>query len=188
MSSPLSIGISSCLLGERVRYDGGHKHAPFITDTLGKLFRFVPVCPEVGCGLPTPREAMRLEGDPDHPRLVTIETRIDLTGQMLAWCRRKMAELEAENLCGFIFKSGSPSSGLFGVKVYGKGEPPRMGRGLFADAVARHFPLLPLEEEVRLHDKALLEDFIERVFACRRRKDPLGEDKETAEPIPETHY
>lgn len=187
MPKPIKIGISSCLLGERVRYDGGHKHDPLITGTLGRFFHFVPVCPEVGCGLPAPREAMRLEGDPEHPRLVTIGTRIDLTDQMLGWCRQKVVELETEDLCGFIFKKGSPSSGLFGVNVYGKGEPPRPGRGLFADAVARHFPLLPLEEEGRLHDTALREDFMERVFAYRRRKDLLAGKTGTAELTPGDH-
>lgn len=177
MSTPVSIGISSCLLGERVRYDGGHKHDHYLSDTLGRFCRFVPVCPEVGCGLPTPREAMRLEGDPAAPRLVTHKSRIDLTAQMQAFCRRKVVELEKEDLCGFIFKKGSPSSGLFGVKVYNAGMPTRVGRGLFAAAVVEHFPLLPVEEEGRLHDMALRENFIERVFAYRRWQDLLRQQR-----------
>jgi len=170
--TPIRIGVSSCLLGEQVRYDGGHKHDRYITDTLGRFFSFLPVCPEVGCGMPVPREAMRLEGDPDNPRLMTGRSRIDKTDQMLAFCAEKVRELEGADLCGFIFKKGSPSSGLFRVKVYGtSGVPAKSGSGLFAAAVARHFPLLPMEEEGRLNDPAIRENFIERVFCYRRWKD-----------------
>jgi len=169
----IKVGVSSCLLGEKVRYDGGHKHDHYITDTLGRFFNFVPVCPEVGCGLPIPREAMRLEGNPETPRLLTNKSRIDLTEQMLEFCRRVVEELEIEDLCGFIFKKDSPSSGLFRVKVYNNGVPAKTGRGLFADAVVRHFPLLPVEEEGRLYDMNIRENFIERIFAFRRWKDFL---------------
>jgi uncharacterized protein YbgA (DUF1722 family)/uncharacterized protein YbbK (DUF523 family) len=169
MENSIKVGVSSCLLGEKVRYDGGHKHDRYITDTLGSFFTFVPVCPEVESGMPTPREAMRLEGDPAAPRLMTRISRIDKTEQMLTFCDRKLAELEPENLCGFIFKKGSPSSGLYRVKVYDvKGMPAKSGSGLFANAFARHFPLLPVEEEGRLCDPDLRENFIERVFCYHR--------------------
>jgi uncharacterized protein YbgA (DUF1722 family)/uncharacterized protein YbbK (DUF523 family) len=181
MTAVIKIGVSSCLLGEQVRYDGGHKRDRYITDTLGRFFTFVPVCPEVGCGLPIPREAMHLEGDPAHPRLVTVRTRIDLTERMNDYCRRMVTELEQEDLCGFVFKKGSPSSGLFRVKVYDKGGSPRSGRGLFAAAVTEHFPLLPVEEEGRLCDPALRENFIERIFAFRRWKDLLAGRKDVGE-------
>ena len=171
MTLPIKLGVSSCLLGEHVRYDGGHKHDHYITGTLGRYFSFVPVCPEVGCGLPIPREAMRLEGDPDNPRLMTIKTRIDKTDQMLAYCRDKVVELEKEDLCGFIFKKGSPSSGLFQVNIYNNGVVTDSGKGLFAAAVARHFPLLPMEEEGRLNDPCIMDNFIERVLSYRRLKD-----------------
>jgi uncharacterized protein YbgA (DUF1722 family)/uncharacterized protein YbbK (DUF523 family) len=171
MSDTIKIGVSSCLLGERVRYDGGHKHNDYITDILGDYFSFVPVCPEVGCGLPIPREAMRLEGDPAAPRLLTNKTRVDLTAQMQDFCAAKVRELEKEDLCGFIFKKDSPSSGLFRVKVYNNGMAVKNGRGLFAAAVANNFPLLPMEEEGRLNDPPLRENFIERVFSYRRWKD-----------------
>lgn len=167
---PIKIGVSACLLGEMVRYDGGHKHDRYITDTLGRFFNFVPVCPEVGCGLSTPREAMRLEGDPASPRLMTRQTRVDRTEQMLNYCTVKIRELENEDLCGFIFKKDSPSSGLFRVKVYNNGQALKNGSGLFAAAVVRHFPLLPVEEEGRLNDPDLRENFIERVFGYRRWK------------------
>jgi len=174
MASPIRIGVSACLLGERVRYDGGHKHDRYITDTLGRFFSFLPVCPEVGCGMSTPREAMRLEGDSANPRLMTRQSRIDKTDQMLAFCTSKTQELEKADLCGFIFKKDSPSSGLFRVKVYGPaGIPSKTGSGLFAAAMARHFPLLPMEEEGRLLDPQIRENFIERVFSYRRWKDFL---------------
>jgi uncharacterized protein YbgA (DUF1722 family)/uncharacterized protein YbbK (DUF523 family) len=175
MTASITIVVSSCLLGEHVRYDGGHKHDRYITDTLGRWFRFLPVCPEVGCGLPIPREAMRLEGDPANPRLMTGRSRIDLTERMLAFCTAKVKDLEGEDLCGFIFKKDSPSSGLFRVKVYNNGAAAKSGSGLFAAAVARHFPLLPLEEEGRLNDPCLRENFIERVFSYRRWKDFLAD-------------
>ncbi len=174
MSTAIRIGVSACLLGEHVRYDGGHKHDRYITDTLGAYFTFVPVCPEVGCGLPTPREAMRLEGDPAAPRLMTRQTRVDKTEQMLAYCATKIGELENEDLCGFIFKKDSPSSGLFRVKVYNNGQAQKNGSGLFAAAVARHFPLLPMEEEGRLNDPDIRENFIKRVFSYRLWKDFLA--------------
>jgi uncharacterized protein YbbK (DUF523 family) len=167
MTSAIRIGVSSCLMGERVRYDGTHKRDRCITDTLGRVFMFVPVCPEVGCGLPIPREAMHLEGDPVNPRLVTIMTRIDLTGRMLDYCRSKMKELEREHLSGFIFKSRSPSCAVFPVEVFSSGGGGR-SRGLFAAAVTEHFPLLPVEEEGRLDDQEIREDFMERVVAYSR--------------------
>lgn len=170
MNDPITVGISSCLLGEKVRYDGGHRHDHYITGTLGKFFRFVPVCPEVDSGMPVPREAMRLEGNPADPRLVTIKTRVDLTGQMNAFCRQRVARLAEDGLCGFIFKKNSPSSGLYRVKVYNNGMPAKSGRGLFAAEVVRQFPFLPVEEEGRLSDPVLRENFIERVFTYARWK------------------
>ena len=170
----IPLGVSSCLLGNSVRYDGGHKLDHYLTDILALFFDFVPVCPEVECGLPIPREAMRLIGDPEAPRLVTNKTGVDLTDRMLDYCRRKMPELESHNLCGFIFKNDSPSSGLHRVKIYHEGSPARSGRGLFADAFTRHFPLIPVEEEGRLNDPKLRENFIEKVFSYKRLKDFLA--------------
>ncbi|GFO68281.1 hypothetical protein GMLC_18600 [Geomonas limicola] len=170
MNDPITVGISSCLLGEKVRYDGGHRHDHYITGTLGRFFQFVPVCPEVECGMPVPREAMRLEGDPANPRLVTVKSRQDKTGQMHAFCRERVAALKDAGLCGFIFKKNSPSSGLHRVKVYNNGMPAKNGRGLFAAEVVRQFPFLPVEEEGRLCDPVLRENFIERVFTYARWK------------------
>jgi uncharacterized protein YbgA (DUF1722 family)/uncharacterized protein YbbK (DUF523 family) len=165
----IKIGISSCLLGNAVRYDGGHKLDRFLRDTLGQYVDYVPVCPETECGMGIPRESMRLEGKTGAPRLVTHRTREDKTEMMLRWAKKRVAELEAENLCGFIFKSDSPSSGMERVKVYDdKGMPAKTGVGIFARIFMEHFPLLPVEEEGRLHDTGLRENFIERIFTLKR--------------------
>jgi uncharacterized protein YbgA (DUF1722 family)/uncharacterized protein YbbK (DUF523 family) len=168
----IRIGISECLLGHEVRYDGGHKHDRFLTGTLGNYVQYIPVCPEVEYGLGIPREAMRLEGDPSSPRLTTIHTRVDHTDGMLDYAHGRAKALEKENLCGFIFKSRSPSSGMERVKVYTEnGMPVKKGIGLFARVFMTHFPLVPVEEDGRLHDPALRENFIERVFAMKRWRD-----------------
>jgi uncharacterized protein YbbK (DUF523 family) len=171
MMPPITIGVSACLLGEHVRYDGGHKHDRFITETLGMYFTFVPVCPEVGCGLTTPREAMQLEGGPETPCLMTLQTRIDRTEQMLAFCTAKIRELEKKELCGFIFKERSPSCGLSAVPLHGSGTSEMFTVGLFANEVFRCFPLMPLEEAERLNDPLILKNFIEQVFLYQREKD-----------------
>lgn len=178
--SPVRLGISSCLLGDRVRYDGGHARDHFLTDTLGRFVTYVPVCPETEYGLGVPREAMRLVGDPASPRLMTIHSGKDHTAGMTAWAAGKVRELEREDLDGFIFKSRSPSSGMERVKVYDeKGRPSPKGTGMFAAAFMKHFPLLPVEEEGRLHDPVLRENFIERIFTLRRWRELLskGEDR-----------
>jgi len=176
MDRPIRLGVSACLLGHNVRYDGGHKRDAYVAGTLAAHFEFVPVCPEAECGLGVPRQAMRLTGDPAAPRLMTINTGQDLTERMLAYCARRVSELAGENLCGYIFKSKSPSSGMARVKVYPEKGPPVMtGVGLFARAFMDRFPLLPVEEEGRLNDPALRENFIERVFTLARYRDLLAE-------------
>ena len=175
MLNKIKLGISSCLLGQKVRYDGGHKWDRFITDTLGKFVEFVPVCPEAECGLGVPREAMRLEGDPSAPRLMTRRTREDHTELLARWAQEKVVRLEAEDLCGFIFKSDSPSSGMERVKVYNdRGMPVTKGVGVFARIFMEHFPLLPVEDEGRLHDPGLREHFIERLFTLKRWRQTLA--------------
>lgn len=175
-NNKIIIGVSSCLLGNKVRFDGGHKHDRYITGTLGTFFDFVPVCPEVECGLPIPREAMRLVGDPEAPLLLTSRTGVDHTKRMKDWTISRVEQLADNDLCGFIFKSKSPSSGMERVKVYGKNNMPRpVGVGLFARAFMERFPLIPVEEEGRLHDMVLRENFIESVFVYRRWR-ALAED------------
>lgn len=170
----IRLGISSCLLGNNVRYDGGHKLDRSLTDTLGKYVDYVPVCPEVECGLGIPRPSMRLEGNPDASRLIVTSTREDLTERMETWAKKRVTELEKEDLCGFIFKSDSPSSGMERVKIYNeKTMPVKNGVGLFAAMFMEHFPLLPVEDEGRLHDPGLRENFIERIFALKRWRETL---------------
>lgn len=174
----IRIGISSCLLGESVRYNGGHQLDRFLRDTLGRYVEYVPVCPEVEAGYSTPREPFRLVGDPENPRMITVDTKEDHTQHMTGWSRKRAAELESEELCGFIFKARSPSSGMERVKVYNdKGMPIKKGVGLFARAFMDRFPLLPVEEDGRLHDPVLRENFIVRIFALGRWRDMLGERK-----------
>jgi len=171
----IRLGISACLLGENVRYDGGHKLDRFLRDTLGQYVDYVPVCPEVECGLGIPRESMHLEGNPQAPRLITTRTGKDLTDLMVTWSRNRVQELEKEELCGFVFKSNSPSSGMERVKVFDESRMPRKsGSGIFAGIFMDHFPLLPVEDEGRLHDARLRENFIERIFVFRRWREMLG--------------
>jgi uncharacterized protein YbgA (DUF1722 family)/uncharacterized protein YbbK (DUF523 family) len=175
MQDTIKVGISTCLLGENVRYDGGHKLDRFLTDTLGRYVQYVPVCPEVECGFGIPREALRLVGNPESPRLVTSRTHQDYTERMEQWAKGRVIDLEGVGLCGFIFKSNSPSSGMERVKVYGgKGMPVKKGRGIFARIFMEHFPLIPVEDEGRLHDPTLRENFIERIFALTRWREILS--------------
>ena len=178
MDEKTRLGISSCLLGNPVRFDGGHKHDRFLTDTLGRYADYIPVCPEVECGMPIPREALRLVGTPEAPRLVTSRTNIDHTEQMQQWAEKRLRLLAEEQLDGFIFKSRSPSSGMERVKVYtNKGMPEKNGIGIFARAFMERFPNLPVEEEGRLHDPILRENFIERIFVHRRWRRLLAEKR-----------
>jgi uncharacterized protein YbgA (DUF1722 family)/uncharacterized protein YbbK (DUF523 family) len=171
----IKLGISTCLLGENVRYDGGHKLDQFLAETLGQYVKYVPVCPEVECGLPVPRESMHLEGNPDSPRLVTTRSRQDMTEQMVQWAQKRVVELEKKDLCGFIFKANSPGSGMERVRVYNeKGMPVKKGAGIFARIFMNHSPLLPVEDEGRLHNPELRENFIERIFTLKRWREVLG--------------
>ncbi len=169
---PLRLGISRCLLGDEVRFDGGHKRDQFLTDLLGRYVEWVPVCPEVEAGLGTPREAMRLVGSLQHPRLVTITSGTDHTKTVKKMAAHRLRELAELDLSGYVFKKGSPSCGIERVRIYNeKGMPARNGIGLFARAFIEQFPLIPVEEEGRLCDPALRENFIERVFCYRRWQD-----------------
>ena len=175
MTERVKILVSACLLGEKVRYDGGHKRDLFLNETLGPFVEWERVCPEVDCGLPVPREAMRLVGDPKHPRLVTNKSGIDHTERMERWARARLEELSRIDLCGYICKKDSPSSGMERVKVYGgDGIPARTGAGIFTRMFMERFPRIPVEEEGRLTDPVLREMFVERVFCLRRFRDLLG--------------
>ena len=166
---PIRIGISQCLLGEQVRFDGGHKLDRFITKTLGQYFEWVPVCPEVELGLGTPRETLRLVQLDDAVGLVMPKSGRDWTRQMRDYAKSRVAELAGEDLTGYILKSDSPSCGMARVRVYApSGMPNRNGIGLFAQELLGRFPELPIEEEGRLSDPRLRENWIERVFAYHR--------------------
>jgi len=169
---PIRIGVSRCLLGEEVRYDGGHKRDQFLTDVLGRYVKWVPICPEVEAGLGAPREAMRLVGHPQSPRLVTITSKIDHTRALDTMTAKRIEELKSLDLSGYVFKKGSPSCGIERVRIYDEhGVLSRNGIGLFARAFIEQFPLIPVEEEGRLCDPALRENFIERVFCYWRWQD-----------------
>lgn len=164
----IRVGISSCLLGAKVRFDGGHKRDAYITGTLGQYFDFVPVCPEAAIGLGTPREPIRLVGDPEHPRAVGVRTAdLDATDRLAAYGRQMGREMVG--ISGYIFKRASPSCGMERVKVYNaKGMAAPKGAGIYAAAFMNEQPLLPAEEEGRLGDPLLRENFIERVFVYHR--------------------
>ncbi len=170
---PLRIGISACLLGEAVRFDGGHKRDSFLTETFGPYVEWVSVCPEVEVGLGTPRESIRLVRGRDGARLVGTRSRADHTARMRSFARRRVGELVRSDLDGYVLKKDSPSCGLHRVRVYDDegGRPPaRIGRGLFAEELVRRLPRLPVEEEGRLSDPHLRENWVERVFAYARLK------------------
>jgi len=175
METKFRIGISSCLLGNEVRWNSGHKLDKYLAHTLGQFVEYVPVCPEVEAGFGVPRESFRLVGDPDSPRLVTFKSKTDHTDRMLTWTQKRVGELEKEELCGFIFKSDSPSSGMIRVKVYNeKGMPHKVGIGMFARAFMEHFPLIPVEDDGRLNDPVIRENFILQIFTMKRWRDNLA--------------
>jgi uncharacterized protein YbbK (DUF523 family) len=163
------VGVSSCLLGEPVRWNGAHKREDCVTDLLGRLFEWVAVCPEVEIGLGVPREPIRLEGDPAAPRLVGTTSRLDLTERMEAFADRRVEQLASLGLCGYILKSASPTCGLERVEVHASAPGGSMqGVGLFARALTQRLPLLPIEEEGRLRDPGRRARFIEQVSAFAR--------------------
>jgi len=167
-TSRIRLLVSACLLGDEVRYDKGHKYDAFLVESLGPFVTWERVCPEVDAGMPTPRPSMHLVGDAQAPRLVS-RAGDDVTRQMQQFIATKLRALENVELCGYVCKKDSPSSGMTRVKVYDdSGQAKRNGSGLFTAAFMERFPLVPVEEEGRLHDPWLRESFIERIF-CRRR-------------------
>jgi uncharacterized protein YbbK (DUF523 family) len=163
VSGKLRLGISACLLGRAVRYDGGHKLDRWLRDVLGERVEYVPLCPEIGCGLSVPREPMRLEGAPGRPRLVTLGTRLDITDRMRRWLSLCLEGIEGLALAGCILKARSPSCALSDAEIVGPGGSPRMfGAGLFAAALAARFPGLPVTDENSLRDAGRRHEFLER--------------------------
>jgi uncharacterized protein YbgA (DUF1722 family)/uncharacterized protein YbbK (DUF523 family) len=175
-AAPIRVGVSTCLLGQEVRWDGGHKRDRYLTDVLAPYFEWVPVCPEVEVGMGIPRRPVRLVRAADgEPRMVDPESGRDWTRAMQGYASQRLRGLAALELCGYVLKSGSPSCGMERVKLYGAGGmPEKSGTGVFAAALRRRFPALPVEEEGRLHDARLRENWIERVFAYRRLRSLFG--------------
>jgi len=164
---PIRLGISACLLGQRVRYDGGHKRNRFIAGTFARYFEFVPVCPEVAIGLGVPRPPLRLVGSPAMPRAVGVEDpKLDVSSKLAAYGRRQARALD--NLDGYLFKSRSPSCGVGSVQVFSPRGRAHRGHGVYAGAFLAAQPLLPAEEEDRLDEPSRRDHFLERVFAHHR--------------------
>ncbi|MDJ0791635.1 MAG: DUF523 and DUF1722 domain-containing protein [Acidimicrobiia bacterium] len=173
---PIRIGVSSCILGEEVRWNGGHARQRYVTDVLAPFVEYVPVCPEVEVGMGVPRPTVRLVRKGDAIHMVDPKNEVDWTAAMNRLSRERSSDLAHEDLCGFILKKDSPTCGMERVKVFhenGKGSF-KDGQGLFAAALQQRMPYLPLEEDGRLNDPGLRENFVERVFAYRRLKDAFG--------------
>ena len=176
MEGAFKIGISSCLLGSEVRWNSSHKLDKYLANTLGQFVTYVPVCPEVEAGFGVPRESFRLVGQPDNPRLITFKSKTDHTNRMRTWAQNRVKALEKEGLCGFIFKSDSPSSGMIRVKVYNeKGMPHKTGVGMFTRVFMEHFPLTPVEDDRRLHDPLIRENFILQIFTLKRWREAAAQ-------------
>jgi uncharacterized protein YbgA (DUF1722 family)/uncharacterized protein YbbK (DUF523 family) len=172
------VGISACLLGQRVRYDGGHKRDPFLTDLFGKFVEFLPICPELEAGMGVPRESVRLVSVSGDVKMIAEKSGTDWTAAMNRLSAQRLREIDSLGLSGYVFKKNSPSCGIGGVRLYdSRGMPKRTGRGLFAAALMRRWPLMPVEEEGRLNDFKLRENFVERVFAYHRWQKAAAERK-----------
>ena len=168
------VGVSSCLLGNSVRFDGGHKRSRFITDELSQHFEFVKFCPELAIGMGVPRQPIRLTGDAGNPQVVGVKNpELNVTQPLQDYSSK--AALQMDGLDGFIFKKDSPSCGMARVKVYNDtGMAERIGTGVFARAVMTENPLLPVEEEGRLNDPDLRDNFIMRVYVHARWRGMLA--------------
>lgn len=165
----IRLGISACLLGKPVRFDGGHKRDRYLTDVLGDWVDWVSICPEVEIGLPTPRPTLRLVHQRPESRLVITESGEDLTDRMKSWSTGWIQEAQESRLDGFVLKKGSPSCGMERVRVYGANDTPyKGGVGIFARTLMERWPNLPVEEEGRLNDPVLRENFVERIFVRHR--------------------
>ncbi len=180
MESKITLAVSSCLLGEKVRYDGGSKLDPYLVHTLSKWARYVPVCPETGAGMPVPREPVDLWGDTSSPRAVGRESGADYTRVWREYAKKKALELEGEDLWGMVLKARSPSCGVKTDIKSGCGQLRKSGQGIFVDEISRKLPFVPIESEEGLYDSARRENFIVRVFASRRLKSLMEEERTRA--------
>ena len=170
-ADPVRIGVSSCVIGEEVRWNGGHSRQRYLTDMLGPFVEYVPVCPEVEVGMGVPRPTVRLVRENDDIRMIDPKNEVDWTSSMRRLSRTRSSELADAGLHGFVLKKDSPTCGVFRVRIYTDSGVERNGRGLFATALIQRMPHLPVEEEGRLNDARIRENFVERIFAYRRLKD-----------------
>lgn len=176
-STNIEIGISACVIGENVRFDSGHKGSKFVMRELAPFFNFVRICPEVGIGMGIPRPTIRLVSHEERIALVeTKDDTKDYTDQMLEYSNNKVAELKRKELCGYIVCAKSPTCGMERVKVYSKGSASKEGIGLYTDILMKQMPWLPVEEDGRLNDPVLKENFISRVFCLRDLYDCMGDE------------
>ncbi|MBH0187735.1 MAG: DUF1722 domain-containing protein [Nitrospira sp.] len=168
-SCRIRLGISRCLLGDAVRYDGGHKHDRYLAEVLSRVIEWVPVCPEVEAGLGTPREPMQLVGTVGRAKLLTLTTRQDRTNMLESFSHRRISELKSMNLSGYVFKARSPSCGVEQVPLYDRdGNVTPGGTGLFAQLFRNEFPLIPVTDEGHLADPISRQHFLEQVFGYSR--------------------
>ena len=170
-ADPIRIGVSSCVIGEEVRWNGGHSRQRYLTDMLGPFVEYVPVCPEVEVGMGVPRPTVRLVREGDDIRMIDPKNEVDWTSSMRRLSRTRSSELADAGLHGFVLKKDSPTCGVFRVRIYTDSGVERNGQGLFATALIQRMPHLPVEEEGRLNDARIRENFVERIFAYRRLKD-----------------
>ena len=170
MTEKIRIGVSSCLIGEKVRWNGDHKQDRYVREILSRYFEYIPVCPEVEVGMGVPRETVALYGDPEKPSMISKKTQTDWTKPMEKYIKSRINSLSADDLCGYIFKSKSPSCGMGRVPLYSEfgSHKVKHGPGMFANAFINSFPLVPTEEEGRLNDPRIRENFIVRVFSFKR--------------------
>lgn len=164
-TDPLVLAISSCLIGEEVRYDGGHKKDHSLMKLLGEHVRWVPVCPEVEAGMGTPREPVKLVASTEGRHMVGVSSGTDHTSDVTAVANRRAEDLRDTGIAGYVFKSRSPSCGLWDTPIEGEDGP---GRGLYAATLTALMPDLPVEDEARMADPVVRDNFIERAFAYRR--------------------
>ena len=170
MKDKIRIGVSSCLVGEKVRWNGDHKQDKYVRQVLSKYFEYTPVCPEMEVGMGVPRETVALYGDVEKPKMISKKTQTDWTGPMQKYIKNRIDSLNSDDLCGYIFKSKSPSCGLGRVPLYSEfgSNKVKHGPGMFAKAFINSFPLVPTEDEGRLNDPRIRENFIVRVFSFKR--------------------
>jgi uncharacterized protein YbgA (DUF1722 family)/uncharacterized protein YbbK (DUF523 family) len=175
MENKIIVGVSGCLLGEKVRWNGDHKRDRFITDVLGKYFEYISICPELEVGMGVPRETVALYGSLKEQKLIGKKSRNDWTDKMKSYNDETFDSLSKKDLCGFLFKSKSPSCGLGRVPIYSYDDPVKVrhGSGLFAKNFIKKFPLIPVEDEGRLNDPRIRENFITKIFCFHSLKKNL---------------